>query len=393
MVFFEARLQATQDADGLLDGRLRNVDFLEAPGQGMVFFENAPVFRISGCPDAFQVAGGQGGLEQVGRIQRAARRRTGPDQGMDLVDEQHGVAIVLQCLEHHFQTLFEIAPVFGARKQRPHVQCIDLGFVQDFGHIALGDAPGQAFGNGGLADTGFTDQQRIVLAPTAQHLDDAFDFVFATDQRIDAAFQGFGVEVGRVGFQWRFLLFGLGIGSRRFLARVFCSRRFFGDFGDAMRQIIDHVQPGHALLHEEIHRMRILFAVHGHQHVGAGHGVFAGAIGRHMHDGALDHTLEPQRRLRVDLAFAWEDGRVFDNEFAQVLTQQFDVGGAGTQDLDSRGVVQQGQQQVLYGDEFMSGGAGLHERHVQADFEFFGNHASSIAYRSGSSNPLCLFYD
>ncbi len=112
-----------------------------------------------------------------------------------------------------------------------------------------------------------------------------------------------------------------------------------------------------------------------------------------MHDGALDDALKPQCRLGVDIALAGEDRRVLDNEFAQILAQQLDVRRAGAQDFDGRGIVQQGQQQMLHGDEFVSGGAGLDERHVQADFELFGNHASSIAYRSGSSNPLCLFYD
>ncbi|CAM5189960.1 hypothetical protein CDEF62S_03848 [Castellaniella defragrans] len=102
-----------------------------------------------------------------------------------------------------------------------------------------------------------------------------------------------------------------------------------------------------------------------------------------MHDGALNHPLEPQGRLRVDLAAAREDRCVLGNEFTQVLTQHFDVGRASLQNLHRRSVIQQRQEQVLDGDEFVPGGARLDERHVQADFKLFGNHASSIAYRSG----------
>ena len=58
---------------------------------------------------------------------------------------------------------------------------------QDLGHFVLGDAPGQALGDRGLADAGLADQQRVVLAPAAQDLDHALDLVLAADQRIDLA--------------------------------------------------------------------------------------------------------------------------------------------------------------------------------------------------------------
>ena len=59
--------------------------------------------------------------------------------------------------------------------------------AQDLGHLALDDAPRQAFGDRGLADAGLADQQRVVLAPAAQHLDHALELVLAADQRIDLA--------------------------------------------------------------------------------------------------------------------------------------------------------------------------------------------------------------
>jgi len=40
---------------------------------------------------------------------------------------------------------------------------------------------------------------------------------------------------------------------------------------------------------------------------------------------------------------------------------------------------------MLYGNKFVSGTAGFDKSHVQADFKFFGDHASSIAYRSGQT--------
>ena len=46
-----------------------------------------------------------------------------------------------------------------------------MASCQHFRHFALDDLARQAFGDGGLADAGIADQQRVVLAPAAQHLD------------------------------------------------------------------------------------------------------------------------------------------------------------------------------------------------------------------------------
>jgi hypothetical protein len=59
-----------------------------------------------------------------------------PDDGVDLVDEQDAVRIVLELLEHGFEALLEIAAVFGAGQQCAHVERIHHGILQDFRHIA-----------------------------------------------------------------------------------------------------------------------------------------------------------------------------------------------------------------------------------------------------------------
>ena len=99
-----------------------------------------------------------------------------------------------------------------------------------------------------------------------------------------------------------------------------------------------------------------------------------------MHDRALDHALETQRRLGVDLFGAAHGGRVFLDESGQALAQVIDVGRAGLEHLGSRGVVQQREQQMLDGDELVTLLARLDECHVQADFQFLRNHAASIMH-------------
>ena len=134
-------------------------------------------------------------LQQVGRVERAARRRAGADDRVDLVDEQDRLRALGQLLQHRLQPLLEVAAVLGAGEQRAHVERIHLVVAQQLGHVALVDPAREPFGDRGLADAGLADQQRIVLAPAAQHLDHALELVLAADQRIDLAGLGERVEV------------------------------------------------------------------------------------------------------------------------------------------------------------------------------------------------------
>jgi hypothetical protein len=301
---------------------------------------------------------------------------------VDLVDEQDGARLLLELLEHALEALFEVAAVLGARQQRAHVQRVDDRVREDFGHVVLRDAPGQALGDGRLAHAGLADQQRVVLAAAAQHLDDALDLVLAADQRIDLAVARHLVEVlrelvqrGTLALAALVLLGLLAGGLAAGLGWLWRIRLL-----DAVGDVVDDVQARDALLVQVVHGMRILLAEDRHEHVGAGDFLLAAAGGLHVHDRALDHALEAQRRLGVDLFGAAHGGRVLADEGGQALPQVLDVGRAGAQDLGRRGVVQQREQQVLDGDELVPLLTRLDKRHVQADFQFLRNHAASIMH-------------
>ncbi len=137
---------------------------------------------------------------------------------------------------------------------------------------------------------------------------------------------------------------------------------------DAVRDEVDHVQTRDALLVQVVHRVRILLAEDRDQHVRAGHFLLAAAGGLHVHDRALDHALEPERGLRVDLVGTAHRRRVLLDELDQALAQVVDVRRARSQHFGCRWIVQQRHQQVLDGDELVALLARLDERHVQADF-------------------------
>src|SRR5690606_18500373 len=127
----------------------------------------------------------------------------------------------------------------------------------------------------------------------------------------------------------------------------------------------------------------ILLAEDRDQHVGARDLLLAVRGALDMHDRALDHALEAERRLRVDFLGAGDDRGVLLDEAGQVLAQFVDVGGACAQHLSRRGIVEQREQQVLHGDELVALLPGLDKRHMQADFKLLRDHASSITHCSG----------
>ena len=106
---------------------------------------------------------------------------------MNLVNEQHRVGLVFEVLQHAFQALLKVAAVFGTGQQRAHVERVNNGVGQHFGHVVLCDAPSQALGDGGFSHTGLANQQWIIFSAAAQNLDHALNFVFAPNQRINFA--------------------------------------------------------------------------------------------------------------------------------------------------------------------------------------------------------------
>ena len=122
MVLLVLVLQAAQDRDGVLDGRLVDEHRLEAPRQRRVLLDVLAVFVERGRADAMQLAARERGLEQVGRIHRAVGL-AGADERVHLVDEQDDAAARRRhLLQHGLEPLLELAAIFRAGDQRAHVE-------------------------------------------------------------------------------------------------------------------------------------------------------------------------------------------------------------------------------------------------------------------------------
>ncbi len=213
MVHLVTLLQAAQDADRVLDRRLADVDLLEAPLEGGVLLDVLAVLVERGGTDHAQLATGEHGLDHVAGVHRPLGA-AGAHDGVQLVDEGDDLALgVGDLLEDGLEPLLELAAVLGAGEHRADVERDQPLVLEPFGDVTVGDARREPLDDGGLADARLADQDRVVLAPTRQHLDAAADLLVAADHRVDLAALGERGEVLAVLLERGELLLGALIGD------------------------------------------------------------------------------------------------------------------------------------------------------------------------------------
>ena len=339
--------QALQDGQAFVPRGLVEVDLLEAARQGRVLLEHAPELLEGGRAHHPQVAVGQGRLEQVAAV-HGALAAAGADQGVDFVQEQQGVGLGLDLVEHGLDALFEVAAELGPRHHRAQVQGVNHRVGQRGRHLAVDDLPGQAFGQGGLADAGVTDQQRVVLAATAQDLHEARHFDLAADQGV--AFPGFRprVQIDRVGAQGIGRLFGSHrrIGGRRRRGQAtgqhvldgFGRQALAAEHGDGL---------GVFFLEHEVDRMQ-----HGRRRrvLAGGHRVLLGRTDDAEHgrgQGRRPALRVPGGHQRRELGV----NRMKGQRLVQVEGHRGRIGFAGLQGRHGVRVPQAHPQQVFHADE------------------------------------------
>ncbi len=160
-----------------------------------------------------QLAARQRRLQHVAGVHRALGL-AGADHRVQLVDEEdHATLLLRQVVKHALQALLELATELRARDQRAHVEREDALVFQALGHFAVDDALCETLDDRGLADARLTDQYRVVLGATLQHLDRAADLVVAADDRIELALLGPLGEIDREFLERLALFLGVGVGD------------------------------------------------------------------------------------------------------------------------------------------------------------------------------------
>ena len=132
-----------------------------------------------------QFATGKSGFQHVGRIGRAFGR-TGSHDGVQFIDEENDIPSgVRDFSQDGLEPVLEFASILGARDQGADIQGDQGSILEAFRDVSRHDALGQARGDGGLPDSRLADQDRVVLASPREYLDDAADFLVASNHRVE----------------------------------------------------------------------------------------------------------------------------------------------------------------------------------------------------------------
>ena len=282
--------------------------------------------------------------------------------------------IVGELLQHRLQALLEVAAVLGAGKQRAHVERVHLVFAQQLGHVALVDAA--------------REPSAIAVLPTPASPTSSGLFLrrrhstwITRSSSCSRPISGSilpalasALRLMRVGVERALRLAAVLVVALRLLLFLLLLRRL----GDAVRDVVDDVEPRHAALVQEIDGVRFLLAEDRDQHVGAGDFLLARRLD--VQDRALDDALEALRGLRVGVRVRRQPRRVLPDEVGEDAAQLVEVDAAGLQHLGRRRVVEHREQQVLDGDELVLLLPGLDKGHVEGDFQFLRNHRPSFTF-------------
>ena len=199
---------ALDDLHAVLNGGFIHRHRLETPLQGRVLLDVLAVLGEGSGADDLNLPTGQGGLEDVGGV-HAALGIPGAHDVMHLVNDQDDVAQLADLLNEALHAAFKLAPELGARHQSGKVQQKDLLILQLIGHVAHGDALGQALGDGGLAHAGLADQAGVILLPPVQDLDHPLQLLLPADHIVQLALPGPLGQVNAIAVQ-KLPLGGLG---------------------------------------------------------------------------------------------------------------------------------------------------------------------------------------
>src|SRR3989338_8668559 len=115
---------------------------------------------------------------------------------MDLVYEHDDLALRLLDFFHDvLEALFEFTTVFGTGDKKAEVEGDKLLIFEGFGNIILRHAEREAFDYRGFADSGFADEDRVVLGAAREYLDDAGYLTVAPNDRIELVLTGERSEI------------------------------------------------------------------------------------------------------------------------------------------------------------------------------------------------------
>ena len=155
-----------------------------------------------------------------------------------------------------------------------------------------------------------------------------------------------------------------------------------------MGNVIDDVEARNVLHAQKVNGLRLLLTENRDQDIGACHFLFAARL--HVIDGALQDALKAERRLDIAFVSKWHQRCSFINKFNELASQLTNVRVTRLENFVYARNIEQGQQQVLDGHEFMTSFPRILECFIQTKFEFTRQHRFASVLRI---LPLCTSAD
>jgi len=111
--------------------------------------------------------------------------------GLRLVDEEDdGLGGGLYLGDDRLEAVLELTPHAGPSLEQPQIQGAHRHAAEGRRHLPGRHTEGEAFDHGSLTHPGFAGQNRVVLPPPHEDVDDLADLEVPADDRIDFAFAG-----------------------------------------------------------------------------------------------------------------------------------------------------------------------------------------------------------
>ena len=240
MVRFVTVAQAFENFDRLFHARFAHHHRLETALQGRVFFDVLAEFVERGRADALQFAARERRFDDVACVDGAFGGARS-DQCVQLVDEENDLAGCAADLVHHaLHALFELTAIFRAGNQAREVERDDALIEKRLGDVALDNALRQAFSDRRFADAGLADERGVIFCAPRENLNDAFDFVGATDHGIEFVVARELREIAAVRVERRRL--ALALGRRRLALGTEQRRCLHADFRRVDAKIGEHAR-------------------------------------------------------------------------------------------------------------------------------------------------------
>src|SRR5690606_4073149 len=105
--------------------------------------------------------------------------------GVQLVDEGDDVLVAADLVDDLLHPFLEVTAITSAGDETGEVDLDHTAIAQDVRNVAVGDALGDAFDDGRLAHSGFTDEHGVVLRAAGQDFDGLVDLGVPADHRVD----------------------------------------------------------------------------------------------------------------------------------------------------------------------------------------------------------------